>query len=109
MVGVSLAQCLQRMVGVGGTRQGELEVAGSERGVGGYGKARHCQSLLLVEQGEVKLQGVLWAHHEPYFVHQALLADVGREGGVPEVDGVERTSEDADALHALVGKLKDER
>lgn len=94
-VGVGGEERLQRVPHIGGTRQGELEVAGFQLGVGGERHAGHLQTEAVVEEVATLLQRILRRHHQPHLVKSRKLSHLAGYGDVSVVYGIERTAVDA--------------
>ena len=90
----------QRIRGVVGLGQVQLEAAGHQAGFAQHGNARHGQAMLLRTELAVLLERILGRYHQPHLIQLGDLEHVLGDGHVPHVRWVEGAKETTD-VHAL--------
>lgn len=93
-----LAQGVDR---IGRAGQPELEVGSAEAGITSHGCLGKLQAQAVIQQLFVLLERILGGDEKPYLVYISEFAQVIGQGQMPDVNGIERASEDSDSYRFL--------
>ena len=93
---IDFLQTVERMDGIGGLGQMEFKIRSTEFGIALYGQLYQFQPQGIGQQVLPHLEGIAGSDQKPQFVQPAELTEVIGQRQMADVNGIERTAEDAD-------------